>query len=147
MPNLLNEQIVQQLQEAFSGLQEPVHILFFGQEKNCEYCADTRKLAEEVAAISPKFSLGIHDMDREPDLARQYHVDKAPALVIASKDGEQIVDHGVRFSGIPAGHEFSSFIQALLMVSGRDSGLGPQAREFLKDLTKPVHLQVFVTPT
>lgn len=147
MPNLLNEQIVAQLQEAFGGLKEPVHILFFGKKEHCEYCSDTRQLVEEVTAISDRLSLGVHDVEQEPDLARQYNVDKAPALVIAAKDGAEIVDYGVRFSGIPAGHEFSSLIQAILMVSGRDSGLSQQTREFLKGLSKPVHLQVFVTPT
>jgi alkyl hydroperoxide reductase subunit AhpF len=33
------------------------------------------------------------------------------------------------------------------MVSRRDSGLDAKTREFLKNLDKPLHLQVFVTPT
>ena len=28
-----------------------------------------------------------------------------------------------------------------------DSGLSPETRKFLSGLTKPVHLQVYVTPT
>jgi len=40
----------------------------------------------------------------------------------------------VRFAGIPSGYEFSSFIQDLLLVSGRDSGLRPETRAFLQEL-------------
>jgi glutaredoxin-like protein len=67
--------------------------------------------------------------------------------VIAGVDGDQILDYGVRFAGIPSGHEFSSFIHDLILVSGRDSGLSAKAREYLKALDQPVLLQVFVTPT
>lgn len=147
MSKLLDEQITQQIREAFENLKEPVHILFFGQKQDCEYCDDTLQLLDEVVAISPKLSLSAHDLQAEPDLARQYNVDKAPVLVIAAKNGEDVVDYGVRFAGIPAGHEFSTLIHDILLVSGRDSGLSQQTREFLKGLTKPVHLQVFVTPT
>jgi hypothetical protein len=38
-------------------------------------------------------------------------------------------------------------IHDLVLISGRDSGLSEQTREFLSSLDKPVHLQVFVTPT
>jgi len=35
----------------------------------------------------------------------------------------------------------------VILVSGRDSGLSAEVREFLKNLEKPLHMQVFVTPT
>jgi alkyl hydroperoxide reductase subunit AhpF len=38
-------------------------------------------------------------------------------------------------------------INDILIVSKRDSGLDTKTREFLKNLDKPLHLQVFVTPT
>jgi len=57
------------------------------------------------------------------------------------------MDYGIQYSGIPSGHEFSTLINDILLVSGRDSGLSPQTREFLQKLDKPVHFQVFVTPT
>ena len=80
-------------------------------------------------------------------MAKQYRVDKVPGLIIAGKNGDQIHDYGVRYSGIPSGHEFSSFIHSIILVSGRDSGLNAKTREILSKLTEPVHLQVFVTPT
>ncbi len=70
-----------------------------------------------------------------------------PGLVLAGREGEEIIDFGVRYAGIPAGHEFSSLIHDLVLVSGRDSGLDRKTRDFLGGLTQPVSLQVFVTPT
>jgi len=67
--------------------------------------------------------------------------------VLAGRDGDQILDFGVRYAGIPSGHEFSSLIHDLVLVSGRDSGLSEETRQFLSSLDQPVLLQVFVTPT
>jgi len=68
-------------------------------------------------------------------------------LVIAAEGEDGPIDYGIRYAGIPSGHEFSSLIQDLLLVSRRDSGLNEQTRDFLGGLKVPVYLQVFVTPT
>jgi glutaredoxin-like protein len=154
MPNLLSDQVVKQVKDVFTAqLKKPVEVLFFGRrdEQDCPYCADTRQLVEEVVAISDKLHLSVYNLDEHSATAQAYHVDKAPALVIAARDGapgeEPLMDYGVRYIGLPSGHEFSSLIHSLILVSRRDSGLNPQTRQFLKELKKPLHLQVFVTPT
>lgn len=144
---LLNEQIIEQIREAFFNLKEPVAILFFESRENCDYCDDTRKLLEEVTAIDNRLTLKVHDIDVDSEIAKHYRVDKTPGIVIAAINGDQVSDFGIQYSGIPSGHEFSTLIQAILLVSGRDSGLTTQTRDFLKNLQSPLHLQVFVTPT
>jgi len=146
--NLLNEQVVSQVKEVFDNqLKQPVEVLFFGQQHDCDYCDDTHQLVEELITISPKLGLRTYDLDRDVEIARQYNVDKVPSLVLTAKNGDDLVDYGVRFTGIPSGHEFSSLIQSLILVSGRDSALNEKTRQVLKKLTKPVMLQVYVTPT
>lgn len=149
MARLLNDDIVQQVRDIFSeSLKEPVALIYFGtQQGDCMFCNETQQLLEEVAQISDKISLEIYDLDKDADQVSTYRVDKAPATIIAAKDGDTIKDYGIRYYGIPSGHEFSSLIQDILQVSERDSGLQPATREFLRSLSQPVHLQVFVTPT
>jgi alkyl hydroperoxide reductase subunit AhpF len=148
MEKLLPADIVPQIRDVFRQLKHPVQILFFGSEARCDYCSETRQLLEEVAEISELLTLSVHDVDKEPDLAKHYQVEgKAPATVIAAQEGDQITDFGIRYLGIPSGHEFTTLIQSLILVSGRDSGLSPQTRSYIQALTKPLHLQVFVTPT
>jgi alkyl hydroperoxide reductase subunit AhpF len=147
MAELLNDSVRTQIREAFTGLQEPVQILFFGSKEQCEYCDDTRKLVEEVAELSEKITVQAFDLDADAAVAENYNVSLAPGLVIAGVNEDGPVDYGVRYAGIPSGHEFSSLIQDLLLVSGRDSNLSDQTRNLLAGLTEPVILQVFVTPT
>lgn len=147
MTKLLDENISTQISQIFANLQNPVHFLFFGRGKNCEFCGETCQLVEEVAALSDKLTMSVYDLDAEPEIARQYQVDKTPGIVIAAKDGDMITDLGIRYAGIPSGHEFSSFIQDIILVSSRDSGLSAPTRTFLQSLKEPLHLQVFITPT
>ena len=145
---LLNDNITKQVKEAFDKqLQQPVQVLFFGKQTDCDYCTDTRQLVGEVVELSDMIEIRDYDLEQDAEIASQYNVDKAPGLVIAAKDNGQIVDYGIRFAGIPSGYEFSTLIQSLVLVSGRQSGLKEKTRKFLNALKKPVHLLVFTTPT
>lgn len=148
MTNLLSDEIKQQVKEVFAELNQEVEILFFeGEPEDCVYCDDPRQLLEEVAGLSDKLHFQVHHTSRDNELAQKYQVDKVPGIVIAAKNGDEIIDYGIRYAGIPAGHEFTSLIRDLLMVSVRDSGLSSETRAFLAKLPRDIHLQVFVTPT
>lgn len=144
---LLNDQVATQVKQVFEDLKNPVSVLFFGQKENCEYCDETRQLLEEVTALSDKLDMSVHDLQDDASVAAQYNVDKAPGIVLLGQDGKELIDYGIRIYGIPAGHEFSSLIHDLVLVSGQDSQLSKETRDYLKELVEPVHLQVFVTPT
>jgi glutaredoxin-like protein len=147
MTNLLNDDVRAQVSEAFENLQGTVQILFFGSKEQCEYCDDTLKLVEEVASLSEILSVQAFDVEADAAIANHYNVSLTPGLVIVAEGEDGPIYYGVRYAGIPSGHEFSSLIQDLILVSGRDSGLNEQTRELLAGLKEPVHLQVFVTPT
>jgi len=147
MEKVLNEQITKQISEVFAELTHPVQLLFFGSEENCEYCSQAKQLLSEISEIDKRVGLSIYDLKKDAGVAAQYNVEKVPVIVVASKNGEQVIDLGVQFSGIPSGYEFSTLINDILIASKQDSGLGAATREFLKTLTQPLLLQVFVTPT
>ncbi len=146
---LLNDSIQKQILEAFQTLTGPVKIVMFTQGEHvpeCETCADTRQLLEEVSALSDKITLEVHNFARETQLAERYHIDKIPAVAILT-GGDTPKDNGIRLYGVPAGYEFSTLIEDILMVSQRKAALNPKTLDELKKLTQPVNIQVFVTPT
>lgn len=149
MATMLDENIQNQVRELFASLEHPVEILFFGSDQSdrCQYCTETKQLLEEVSQLSDKLTLKTYDLETDNELAKSYKVDATPEFVLLGRDGDQLIDYGIRYKGIPAGHEFTSLVNGLVLVSRRDSNLNAETRQFLKDLTAPVHLQVFVTPT
>ena len=146
MEKMIADEIRKQLKDVFKSLENPVQILFFGSKlRACEYCEHTYQLLSELAELDEKLNLVAHDVDEDPALASKYNVELVPGIVLAAEDGDELLDYGVRFAGIPAGHEFSSLINGIILVSKQDSGLSKEGRDFLASLSAPVHLQVFVT--
>jgi glutaredoxin-like protein len=147
MEKVLDPQITKQIQQAFADIQEPVQVLLFTSTASCDYCTETQQLLEEVIALNEKVELSVYDIDQNQDLASKFNVTNTPGIVIAAKDGQDVKNFGIQYSGIPAGHEFNTLINDILIVSRRDSGLDAKTREYLKNLDTPLLLQVFVTPT
>ncbi len=123
-------------------LVDDVRLVVFTQEVPCIFCSETVQVATEISQISPKIKLEVYDFVRDQMKAKEFRIDKIPAMAII---GEK--DYGIRFYGIPSGYEFTSLIGAVLDVSKGDSGLNPKNRDLLKAVDQSVHIQVFVTPT
>lgn len=111
-----------------------------GQE--CQYCLETRQIMEELAALSDKVHLELHDFVADDELAKQYGIDKIPATVLTGA-----AKGSVRYFGIPSGYEFSSLVEDLVDVSTGKTNLSAATREALAKLAEPVNIQVFATPT
>ncbi len=147
MEKMIDEAIKSQIEELFAGLTSPVEIVFFTKEENCDYCGEIEQLIGEVAELSELIGITVHQLDAQTDLAQKYHVEYAPTLVMLAREGDQLIDYGIRLLGAPAGHEFTTLIHDILFLSRRSTDLSDEARSFLKGLTSPLLLQVFVTPT
>ena len=139
---LLREEDVAEIRERLAAMVHPVRLVHFTQELNLEYGREARQLLEELAQISDQLSLETCNFLMDKEKVAEYAVGKVPATVI--RDGK---DYGIRFFGLPAGYEFASLLDGILAVSKGDSGLQPESREKLAQLTQPLHLQVFTTPT
>jgi glutaredoxin-like protein len=143
--SMLSEKDAKAVGERLSRLPGPMTIVAFTQEMECEYCRQTRELAQEVAGLSAgKVAVEVLDFVRDKARADALGVDKIPALALLGPGGK---DHGIRLYGIPAGYEFMSLMEGLEMVASGSSGLSAATKEKLKGLTDPLDLQVFVTPT
>jgi glutaredoxin-like protein len=139
---LIQDREKAKVREILARMDKAVRIVNFTQELECQYCRETRGLLEEVAELSDKLTLEGHDFLLDKAKAEELHVDKIPATVLLGEG-----DRGIRFYGIPAGYEFATLLEDIVMVSQGDSGLSPASREKLRGLEGPLHLQVYVTPT
>ena len=139
---ILTEDVRSKVQKELEELPEKVKLVVFTQEFECAHCHENTSLAKEVASLSDKLDVEVHDFALDKEAVERYGVDKIPAIAV---EGEK--DYGVRFYGVPAGYEFSSLIEAIKAVSAGESGLAPKTKEALAGLKDPLHLQVFVTPT
>lgn len=85
-------------------------------------------LLQDIAALSDRISYSRRDDDaRRPSFA----INRAGT------------DVGVRFAGIPMGHEFTSLVLALLQVGGHPSKAAPELLEQVRDLEGEYHFETY----
>lgn len=144
---LISEKDARYLQKVFAEqLKDPVKMLIFVDDKSeCEYCDLTKQVLEELSSINSKIEMYVYHVKKERQVAEQYKITMAPAIVLLNKDGK---DTGVRFYGIPSGHEFSTLIQDVIAVStDKPPFFNAEQIEKIRSIKVPVQIKVFVTPT
>lgn len=139
---LINEDIRKQLEELFSELKSNVTIAVFTQEGECNTCEETLSFMEEIADISDHLILEKYTKEANSDLVDAYHIEMYPSIVLLNAEGQY---EGVKFNGMPAGHEFNSFIPALLETGGLGEALPQEFMDRINAIEKPVNIKVFVT--
>jgi len=146
--SLLSPADQEKLRESFEEMTAPVRVLFFTQALDCEPCEQTRKILDELPPLSDKIAIEEVNFVLEKDKAAQYGIDRVPALALLTGDATgEARDTRMRFLGTPAGYEFISLVQAVMLAGGHDSQLTPANRARIAAVTTPTTIQVFSTPT
>ncbi|TVT31460.1 alkyl hydroperoxide reductase subunit F [Marinobacter vinifirmus] len=115
---MLDANIKQQLQAYMEKLQQPIELVAaYDDSKKSQ---ELKELLEELEPMSSKISLRTEE---STDVRR-------PSFAI-NRIGSDI---GVRFAGIPMGHEFTSLVLALLQVGGHPSKTSQELIEQIQEL-------------
>ncbi|MGL4973364.1 MAG: alkyl hydroperoxide reductase subunit F, partial [Culicoidibacterales bacterium] len=85
---------------------------------------------DEVVALSPRLTLEHAQLERTPSF-----------MINQAGQGAS----GVVFAGIPGGHEFTSFILALLQVSGRAPKVEQEIIDRIRAIDKPFHFETYIS--
>ena len=117
----------------------PTAIFIPGRE--CLHCEDVQAMLEELAALSPRISLTIHEYEDGDKAAAALGVDNVPAIVLRGQ-----ANRPVRYFGMPSGAQWPGFIELLFETAGGIVQLPPEAVRALKKLRSDVTLKLLITP-
>jgi alkyl hydroperoxide reductase subunit AhpF len=120
--------------------ERPSPIIIPGKQP-CETCEQTEELLGEVAALSDKITLTVHELARATTEAQEHGIERVPAFVLKGAARGR-----VRFFGIPSGYEFSAFVEDLADTSQGTTHLSEETRAFLAALAEDINIKVFTTP-
>lgn len=91
------------------------------------------KFLTDIAGVNEKITFA--EVDTRGEL-------RSPITFAIEADG---VDTGIRFSGIPSGHEFNSLILALLQASGTPVKLDESIKQAISAIEETLQFEVFVS--
>ena len=115
---MLDASIKEQLNAYMDKLQQPIELV--AAYDDSEKSQELKQLLDELEPMSDKISLRTEESEQV----------RRPSFAI-NRVGSDI---GVRFAGIPMGHEFTSLVLALLQVGGHPPKASQEVIEQVKDL-------------
>jgi len=141
MPNLLPQEVSDKVKEILVAMVNPVTIVYFTDGKS-PTVKETEQLLHETSLLSGKINLLVRDITKDAEEAKKYDIQRVPSFVLLDQN---LAYKGVKFNGIPAGHEINSYLSALLEMSGASSPLENDLSKRIQAIQKPIDIKVFVT--
>lgn len=127
-------QIVQDFLKELPGR---VKMVLFTQQLNCPYCMETQRLLQVLRDLSSgNLELEVLNLVNDKAQAKQYHVDKVPAIVLTA-DGK---DYGIRYFGVPSGYEFQSLLKGIREVAHGEPSVSEETKKLVAQIRKPLHI-------
>ena len=136
---LLDSNIVEQLKGYFDKINGNIELVAFLNDS--EKSAELDSFLQEVDAISGKVNYVKKSFDNDKADLEKANLTRPTSFTIL-KDGENT---GINFSGIPGGHEFNSFILAVLGLAGLGKKLEGEQLSKVESVNKPVNIETFIS--
>jgi len=126
---MLDANLKQQLSTYLANVTQPIEIT--ASLDDSDKSSELRSLLTEIAELSNLITLieSRDDAERKPSF----------------RINRQGADMGVRFAGIPMGHEFTSLVLALLQVGGHPSKAEPEVIEQIKSLEGSFEFTTYIS--
>ena len=142
---LLSEPDRQTVRTHLAAISHRVTVLFFMQTFGApDTVTLARQVVDEIASLNEHITVEEVNLILDKERAAQFGVDRVPAIALLRDDE----DTRIRFLGAPAGYEFTSLVEAVLLAGTGDPGLTPESRTLIEErATAAVDVKVFVTPT
>ncbi|MFN5509115.1 MAG: thioredoxin family protein, partial [Burkholderiales bacterium] len=125
---MLDDTLKSQLQTYLGMLRNPIRLI--ATLDDSETGVEMRTLLETIVGLSDKVSLDTSGTDA-----------RTPSFVVV-REGET---QGVRFAGLPLGHEFTSLVLALLWTGGHPPKVEADVIESIKALDGAFNFEVYMS--
>ena len=125
---MLDDTLKSQLQTYLGMLRSPIRLV--ATLDDSETGVEMRSLLETIVSLSDKVSLDTSGSDA-----------RKPSFVVA-REGET---QGVRFAGLPLGHEFTSLVLALLWTGGHPPKVEQDVLDAIKALDGDFNFEVYMS--
>ena len=124
---MLDNTMKTQLKAYLERLTKPVELVAtLGDDAKSQ---EVRELLADIKELSDKITV-VEKNDAD---------ERKPSFLITNPG----VDTGVRFAGVPLGHEFTSLVLALLHVGGHPSKESADLLEQVKNIDTPLHFETY----
>lgn len=138
---LLNDALRGQIQGVLARFENNISLVSIVDESN-KNSLELRDLVLDIADLGDKVNAEIYKKGENPDMEAKIHADKFPIVAILNKSVEYT---GVKFHGVPGGHELNSFLIAMYNVAGPGQQISESVLNDIKSIDKKLNIKVGVS--
>ncbi len=139
--SLLNDALRKQIQGVLARFESNISLVSIVDETNSK-SLELRDLVLDIADLGDKVNALIYKKDENPEIEDKVHANRFPIVAILNKDNEY---SGVKFHGVPGGHELNSFLIAMYNVAGPGQEINPNILNDIKSIDKKINIKVGVS--
>lgn len=136
---LLDANIVEQLKAYFGKIEGTIELVAFLNDSDKSKELDS--FLQEIDAISEKVNYKKETFGANKELENNLEITR-PVSFALTKNGEKT---GINIYGIPGGHEFNSFILAVLGLAGIGKKLEGDQLDKIQAVSKPLNIETFIS--
>ncbi|GLS27640.1 alkyl hydroperoxide reductase subunit F [Marinibactrum halimedae] len=107
--------------------------------------AELVEFLQKVATVSDKLTFEERDSVSLQENQAAVPLRSAVSFTLEVQEGEAAIPTGVVFSGIPGGHEFNSFVLAVLHAGGHEIKLDDSVIQLVQGISTPLKFETFIS--
>ena len=138
---LLNDALRGQIATVLGRMENNVTLVTIVDPTN-EKSIELRDLVIDIADLGDKLEAVVKTKGEDAALEAKVNADKFPVVAFLDKDGNYA---GVKFHGVPGGHELNSFLLGIYNLAGPGQALDASVLEAIKAVDKKVNIKVAVS--
>ncbi len=138
---LLNDALREQIGSILARMERRVTLVSIVDESNAK-SIELRDLVLDMASLGDKLEAQIVLKGQDEALEQKVAANKFPHVALLNEAGEF---SGVKFHGVPGGHELNSFILAIYNLAGPGQALEASVVDAIKSVDKKVNIKVAVS--
>ena len=138
---LLNDGLRAQLKGVLARLEKNVTLVSIVDESNSK-SIELRDLILDIADLDERVSAEIYNKGENIEVENKINADKYPVVALLDSDKKY---SGVKFHGVPGGHELNSFILAIYNLGSAGQQISEDTLNNIKKIDKDINIKVCVS--
>lgn len=138
---LLNDNLRTQLKGVLNRMDKEVTLVSIVDE-SLPKSLELRDLVLDIGNLGDKLNAQIYTKGAQPEIESKINADKFPVVALLNDKGEY---SGVKFHGVPGGHELNSFILAIYNLAGPGQNIDTKILSDIKSIDKKTNIKIAIS--
>lgn len=139
--SLLNDKLRDQLKDIFNKIEKDMTLVTIVDE-TMPKSIELKNLILDISELSQKIHVEIYNKGENTEIESMINCNKLPIVALLNNNKKYT---GIKFHGVPGGHELNSLILAIYNVAGPGQAIDETLKESIKNIRHKVNIKVAIS--